>query len=1105
VYELSPLRKADVSAAVEALGLSPHEFLKQVADLDAAPLANRPITLKFLLNIFNEGEQLPSRKVDLYHEGCCVLAGEWRKVGEPRLSRGLRFAIASRLAAALIFGGRSAIWTAPPHQRPRGGDIHMDDLLGADESFGRQSTPQIGPSEIVETLATALFRSRGVYRLGFAHQSYAEYMAAQYLQQRKVPTATILRLVFHNDGSDKVVPQLRDTAGWLAAMKPEICKEILAKDPGSLLLTDAPPLAEHERAELVRQLLRAYDSGDMVEERLVRQFGKRLDGARLKYAGIAQDLRPYIVGSHRIVARRVAIMLAELTRQSTLQQDLVNVALNEDEPYDVRTIAVVVIGKLGDETAKAQLKQLAIAPSENDPDDELKGGALLATWPNHLTAKELFAALSPPKKTISGLYQQFFWTGITSSIKREDMCTALDWALSHVKRAPSEISPLARVGVSIMLAGIDANDKPGVCERIADMLIARAEWFARDRRIAAKLEAHPKARRAVAKIAVGKAPDIFIARCLFQAGVVLGEDTDIIVSALDANSSREDQRKLAFLIGDILCTVPWEQIKEFDQVLGIVRQNPLMLEILRPVLGPIEWPSEEAKHLREEFEAERRPKESAPEPDIQSEISEIFAQPSKTAESRFESVCYCLLGGEAITQRPQEEFLPRWTSLPSPLQEHIIDTAAAYITGDCPVKDLAWIRHGHLPYTVMYGFWALRLICGTRPETLQFVSKNLWADWMPCVFGDPYSEGVVDERHEAVLKAAYLSAPNRFLEVANAFIDGQNQYAGSIKILDRLSPVWDQEVGKLLHAKLRDENTRRLAFEEILRALIQHGDGVALQFAVNLVTMIPANADTDVERPLAAAFQLLSADVAGHWPSVWQAIECNEQFESEFFTKLARDPYDPATVHLLAKLSEEHLADVYIRLVKKGTAPIVGFGVITPEKALGWLGTNVLNELAHRGTAVAYREIHRIQARLPDQRLEFVSKSTEDLVRRKTWRPLSTEELLSSILDRTSQKAPQEIVPASVEELRVPLSKLLDDADVLTTDPKLRKKLVAIVRHKRYFEELKVLKVASKRYQTPTLLQQEFPDLDVWAAMDDPDKVDVARGDFNPGKTGGHW
>jgi hypothetical protein len=93
-----------------------------------------------------------------------------------------------------------------------------------------------------------------------------------------------------------------------------------------------------------------------------------------------------------------------------------------------------------------------------------------------------------------------------------------------------------------------------------------------------------------------------------------------------------------------------------------------------------------------------------------------------------------------------------------------------------------------------------------------------------------------------------------------------------------------------------------------------------------------------------------------------------------------------------------------------------------------------------------------------------------------------------------------ELAPASANtRTRVPLSDELKNAEARTADPKLQKKLAAVVSYTRYFDDLKVLKAACKRYQTRALLEQQFPDLEVWAPLDDADKTDIAKGKFDPG------
>ena len=71
--------------------------------------------------------------------------------------------------------------------------------------------------------------------------------------------------------------------------------------------------------------------------------------------------------------------------------------------------------------------------------DELKGYALQALWPDHLTADELFDALSPPKtrKTRCYAYEEcsVFGGGIVDELQPVDLPVALRWVAAQPPRS----------------------------------------------------------------------------------------------------------------------------------------------------------------------------------------------------------------------------------------------------------------------------------------------------------------------------------------------------------------------------------------------------------------------------------------------------------------------------------------------------------------------------------------------------------------------------------------------------------------------------------------------------------------------------------------------
>ena len=65
---------------------------------------------------------------------------------------------------------------------------------------------------------------------------------------------------------------------------------------------------------------------------------------------------------------------------------------------------------------------------ENDPDDEIKGWALQSTWPKHLSAPELFEALTKPKnESLIGSYAFFLYHLDFGRLSPTGALAALQW------------------------------------------------------------------------------------------------------------------------------------------------------------------------------------------------------------------------------------------------------------------------------------------------------------------------------------------------------------------------------------------------------------------------------------------------------------------------------------------------------------------------------------------------------------------------------------------------------------------------------------------------------------------------------------------------------
>ncbi|PHM05876.1 NACHT domain-containing protein [Nostoc sp. 'Peltigera malacea cyanobiont' DB3992] len=390
VYELAPLCRVDVIEAANRGNINSDDFLQEVFNKNAIPLAIKPITLKLLLGTY-QNKRFSSSQKDLYEEGCLQLCEE---VNPDRCDSGFtgnldakhRLVIASRIAALLLFSNRSAIWISPEYGNMPNSDIAIRDICIGKESINQQEFP-VDENCIKEVLSvTELFSSRGPHRIGFAHQTYAEFLAARYLVHHETPLEQVMKLIASSEDSEfRLIPQLHETAAWLAGMLPEVFREVIKTDPDVVLQSDVATASDADKASLVESLLRLHN-----EEKLTYQYHTWLY-QNLNHPKLPDQLLPYICDSTKSInARNVAIDIAEACNVKTVQEYLANVALDPQQHSSVRINAAVAVCNLGDDKTKARLKPLAVAKIQNDVEEQLKGCGLRAVWPSNITAEEVF-------------------------------------------------------------------------------------------------------------------------------------------------------------------------------------------------------------------------------------------------------------------------------------------------------------------------------------------------------------------------------------------------------------------------------------------------------------------------------------------------------------------------------------------------------------------------------------------------------------------------------------------------------------------------------------------------------------------------------------------
>jgi hypothetical protein len=257
VFTLAPLRYDDALLAAEASFPNASEFMREVAEREIEALAAKPLTLDFLLRIFADRGRLPEKQETLYDEGCRYLCAEQNPARLDAGFRGvldaeLRCAVASRIAAAMVFSGRSLIVVHSKDEIDATTDVSISELCGSTETVRGNEFP-VTEAAIRDTLATSLFMAGPRGSLTWAHRTFAEFLAAKYLQSRTVAAPVIDGLLF---SENRVVPQLAETAAWVAGMNPEIFQKIMETDPELLLKSDVATADNSVASGLDRELSR---------------------------------------------------------------------------------------------------------------------------------------------------------------------------------------------------------------------------------------------------------------------------------------------------------------------------------------------------------------------------------------------------------------------------------------------------------------------------------------------------------------------------------------------------------------------------------------------------------------------------------------------------------------------------------------------------------------------------------------------------------------------------------------------------------------------------------------------------------------------------------
>ena len=1022
-YELAPLRRKDIQIATKARDVDAAQFLAEVARTETAALANKPITLEFLMTAFKDSGQLPASRRELYECGCGMLCDERnpdrRNSNEMgALSVDQRLAVASRIAAVSILCRKPTILIGPISSDQIDEEVHISDLVGGNEPAGIGFVDAT-EAAISEALRTGLFTARGSQRLGFAHQTYTEFLASRYLAAHDMGTQKVLALLCHPDDPDgHVIPQLYETVGWVASDDKDILAAIVECDPQVLLRGDTGSLTDHERQMIVEALLEAFNERRANDRDwdLHRKYNK------LNHEGLAEQLRLWISDQKKHdTARYVAIDIAEACEVQELQSILADLTLDESEEPRLRDNAAYALVKIANVDTRRRLLPLALGQAGDDPQDQLKGNALRALWPDLISAEELFQNLTLPKQqNFHGAYCGFLERELAQHLKTDDLPHALRWLKGLVAQKRLGFY-MERLSDKIIIKAWEEMSSPSVLEALAETsnkllrnyhdLIQGNE----KQKEHTELFDDPDSRRALTKaiIALDSEEHTCVELTWRWPRLIRLDDFEWCITQLLSSIGSEVEPVWAELVWRLFCPSDEPNSGQLEMIMTARTQSDALREESELFFTPIGLNSKRAQKSREQHKHAMELCEQ-PEPEVLEWLPRDRIKHCLDRFNRGEYYAWWLLLDQMTLEDTSTDYkivpldirkLPGWQKADPATRRRIL-TAADHFSQHGPVDPLKWVRQPHAWSTSdIAGYVALYLLKQEAQEAFNSLPSAIWQRHVAnvlCCFAHNADDGE-KKQHEEIALRCYQQAKEAVLFYFPLQLDAEDREGKDISCDQKLRQCWDDDLKQTLYEKLVEaqEYWQPDSFDHVATLLLTHGHEPTRNLLVTLVQSVAEGTCGNSELARIAATNLITHSPDAAWPIIWPAIQADREFGRELLMTVAHGLHHNAA-EVASKLTEEQLADLFIWLVKefpfsedrehdRGYSP-------SRDDSVREFRDDIVRFLEAQGTPRAVTALEAASNALPDLdwlRSTIIEARKNSL--RKTWTPLAPSELIELV------------------------------------------------------------------------------------------------------------
>jgi len=998
IFELCPLRQRDAMLAAEAYRMDAIAFNAAVYQQKVVGLAALPTTLFFLLSEFREGGAFTGTHRELYERGCQRLARE----NDPRRIEALRalrktarisapeeiHEAACRLATLFLLCGKSAIHVGPVAEANADSDLHVSQAADTAGTGGRS----LGEDVLYDAIASGIFTSRGPNKFGFAHQTFAECLAGQFLS--RLPLVQIRKLLCARDsGEEHVVPQLAETAAWVAGGREDFFDYLCRIEPEALLRSDISKIQNHRKQDLVTAILEKAKRADLFDERNFSRFF-----ISLAHPGLASQLRPYITDKTlNVVVRRIAFGIAGECEVAELYDDLLTMVQDQAEAQQFRDQAAQTLEHLIPVARLADLVPLAIGQVKPDPDDTIRGSAIRRLVPEFWSVSQASPYLHAPRNDhYFGTYHCLLKYHLPRHLKAEDVPLILELLIQKT-HCFDTINDFQELAEAAFVQALQNLSKPDICRLAVQVWIMKEKNYhplphTADSAVVKLFQEREDLRREFVAAVVND-PQISTEDLIhFRSGLCSLSPQDDLEWALIQIEKSPHERRTAWASLIWSSCQPESACKCWDLLLRQIKEIPELenkfnwlraWDLDEPIArqAKAQW----LKQLRWKNQHKKR----ATSRDNKKLLEQDFADIAAGKTFRWIELC-----GQLTVQEDQTHIFhplthdlteyPGWKCADETRRSIIRDAARNFLLkhSDGYAEIGAPTNYFEPGYIAI---WLLRDEIRGDAELRTAVGTK----WIDALIGH-FNGG--SDYYQETAALAYELNPDATLRGFIREAKADDKQHGQILSLHGFNKCWDTHFTAAALDLIRNDDLKTGSIESVFQFVAPIAPTEAAACAEPLLDSTSLANAANEERTVVVLAACIGGMPTVTWNFAWPIIEASSTLAEKVLMRIA-DRMDYDRKKYLPLLTEKQLADLYLKVhsfFPPETDPDFSRGgFVSPRQSVVRFRGDIIGTLEARGTDEACGELLRLANALPRESLwlRWRHYNARTSKRRKSWVP----------------------------------------------------------------------------------------------------------------------